>query len=323
MKAAGHRFPGKLLLFGEYSVVTGGDGLIIPLNRFGAFWQDVETISEETAQRIESGQELIRYHQWLTENSSLFYGKLDLAQMGKDLKGGSWIASDIPRQYGTGSSGAVVAAVFHRYASEEIKKELQNPGKIIDLKAFLAQMEVFFHGKSSGMDPLCIYLNQAHRISGHRPPHPVSIPEAGANEALNIFLVDTGRSSSTGPLVKLFLEKMKDPVYAGKAGKTYNHLNRICIDETVSNGLSANMMPQLRNLSMLESEIFRTMIPDLILPLWYRGVMYDRYVLKLLGSGGGGYLLGFTLFSDETRKIFHNQGFEVLFLSTDDISQVS
>ena len=157
-------------------------------------------------------------------------------------------------------------------------------------------------------------------ISGNRPPHPVSIPEAGTHEALDVFLVDTGRSSSTGPLVKLFLDKMKDPVYAGKAGKTYNHLNRICIDETLSNGISASLMPQLRNLSMLESEIFRKMIPDVIFPLWNRGVMYDQYVLKLLGSGGGGYLLGFTYFSEETRKIFHNQGFEVLFLSTVDIS---
>jgi len=36
------------------------------------------------------------------------------------------------------------------------------------------------------------------------------------------------------------------------------------------------------------------MIPDQYKDLWLRGLNTNSYYLKLCGSGGGGYILGFT-----------------------------
>ncbi len=39
--------------------------------------------------------------------------------------------------------------------------------------------------------------------------------------------------------------------------------------------------------------------------LWEKGISDSTYTLKLCGSGGGGFLLGFTRDFEETKKEFH------------------
>ena len=61
-----------------------------------------------------------------------------------DLHNGWELSSDIPAGAGMGSSGAVVAAVYDRYAQ-------QKTDDLFALKNLFAQMENYFHGKSSGI----------------------------------------------------------------------------------------------------------------------------------------------------------------------------
>jgi mevalonate kinase len=53
----------------------------------------------------------------------------------------------------------------------------------------------------------------------------------------------------------------------------------------------------LRNMKGLSSillEHFKPMIPKVYHNLWQEGIDSNAYYLKLCGSGGGGFILGFT-----------------------------
>lgn len=68
------------------------------------------------------------------------------------LKEGLSIDSLIPMQKGLGSSGALCAAIYHHCGDKKITESL--------LLKNLATLESFFHGQSSGIDPLCSYLQR-------------------------------------------------------------------------------------------------------------------------------------------------------------------
>jgi len=68
--------------------------------------------------------------------------------------------SSIPQGYGVGSSGALVAAIYDTYAIDKIEAtETLTRDKLLRLKEIFSLMESFFHGKSSGLDPLNSYLS--------------------------------------------------------------------------------------------------------------------------------------------------------------------
>ena len=62
----------------------------------------------------------------------------------------------------------------------------------------------------------------------------------------------------------------------------------------------------------MEFDIFSRMIPDPIKPLWIRGILHEEYLLKLLGSGGGGFLLGFTQSLPEVIDFFDKMGYPAI-----------
>ena len=76
------------------------------------------------------------------------------------MKDGLYFDSSIPQGYGVGSSGALVAAIYDKYASDKITVlENLTRDKLLKLKSIFSMMESFFHGKSSGLDPLNSYLS--------------------------------------------------------------------------------------------------------------------------------------------------------------------
>jgi mevalonate kinase len=54
--------------------------------------------------------------------------------------------SSIPQGYGVGSSGALVAAIYDRYAQDKITV-LENSWKVIAAKKHILSNGSFFHGK--------------------------------------------------------------------------------------------------------------------------------------------------------------------------------
>lgn len=104
-----------------------------------------------------SKQELARFCAFLQEAEGLA-GIIDADSLESDLQNGWYLDSDVPIGYGLGSSGMVVAAVYDRYARSPIQDAM-------DLKALFARMEGYFHGSSSGIDPLQCYLGKPFEIT--------------------------------------------------------------------------------------------------------------------------------------------------------------
>jgi mevalonate kinase len=55
------------------------------------------------------------------------------------------------------------------------------------------------------------------------------------------------------------------------------------------------------------------MIPKKFHQLWASGIESNDYYLKLCGSGGGGYILGFTEDIDKARKALSDYKLEVVY----------
>ena len=169
----GPLFYSKILLFGEYGIIKDSKGLSIPYNfyngalKYGQNQNDVST---------ESNNILKEYYQYLKAlDNDLVSFNLD--QMASDIFRGMYFDSSIPRGYGVGSSGALVAAVYDRYALEKITVlENLTREKLLNLKDIFAAMESFFHGNSSGLDPLNSYLSLPILISSKNEIEATGIP---------------------------------------------------------------------------------------------------------------------------------------------------
>ncbi len=55
------------------------------------------------------------------------------------------------------------------------------------------------------------------------------------------------------------------------------------------------------------------MIPKKFHALWKKGIETNDYYLKLCGSGGGGYILGFTQDIDKARHSLKDYNLEVVY----------
>ena len=55
------------------------------------------------------------------------------------------------------------------------------------------------------------------------------------------------------------------------------------------------------------------MIPIQFHELWQRGLETNAYYLKLCGSGGGGYMLGFTQDLDQAKAVLKDYKLEVVY----------
>ena len=115
----GPLFYSKILLFGEYGIIKDSKGLSIPYN----FYKGALIIpKQQTAQTQESNKHLEAFCTYLgqIEAGKQPLTRFDLSQMRADLALGMYFDSSIPQGYGVGSSGALVAAIYDRYAVDKI-----------------------------------------------------------------------------------------------------------------------------------------------------------------------------------------------------------
>ena len=151
---------GKILLFGEYGIIEDSMGLSIPYSDYnGKFLISKESNPESR----KSNRQLYSFYQNLVElkASNSLPCSLDLIAFEKDLKNNIYFDSSIPQGFGIGSSGAIVAATYDRYCNKnkiDSAKDIHNES-IIKLKSIFSKLESFYHGTSSGLDPLICYLN--------------------------------------------------------------------------------------------------------------------------------------------------------------------
>ena len=103
-----------------------------------------------------------------------------------------------------------MAAIYDRYCVEkkiDAESQISNEN-ILELKNTFSKLESFYHGTSSGLDPLICYLKLPVLIKSKNEIGTVGIP-ASADGNGAIFLLNTGQAGNTQPLVQHFLEKCK------------------------------------------------------------------------------------------------------------------
>jgi mevalonate kinase len=79
------------------------------------------------------------------------------------------------------------------------------------------------------------------------------------------------------------------------------------VNQCISDILSGNMrsfFESLIKVSTFQLKHFTNMIPENFMPAWKWGLDSGKFQLKLCGSGGGGFLLGFTTDYQASKKYF-------------------
>lgn len=296
-------FKSKILLFGEYSIIHNSMGLTIPFDFYkGKLTFRSRNLSEEES--IESNKALKEYSVFLRslcEKEELGF-RFDIEALERDIQKGLIFDSTIPQGFGVGSSGALVAALYDRYAFDKIYNEESPEGdEILKLKSCFSQMESYFHGTSSGIDPLICYLQHPLLIRSKTAIDAVGIPDSIQSGKGGIFLINTGKPGKTQPLVNLFLDKCKQEGFLHLVKKEMIPFNDNCIKAFLK-GEVKDLFSNMRELSHFLFSYLDPMIPVKFRKVWAKGLESETYYLKLCGSGGGGYLLGFTEDLEKTRE---------------------
>lgn len=301
-------FYAKILLFGEYGIIEDSQGLTVPYS----FYKGTLKFSDLSSEfERKSNLSLKKYSDYLMNIELDEKFKLNIADFQKDIVCGLFFDSNIPQGYGVGSSGALVAAIFEKYSFIKYTPESISKSELKELKKVFGVLESYFHGKSSGIDPLICYMNLPILIENKENVDRVSIPKSEEGKGA-IFLIDSGMTGETGPMVQIFFEKMKTEGFRKTMKEEFIRYNNACIDAFLKKEMNP-FFRNLKNLSVWAYEHFKPMIPESIYKAWKKGLDTNAYYLKLCGSGGGGYILGFTKDYAKAEKMLEGYQKEVIY----------
>jgi mevalonate kinase len=308
----GPLFYSKILLFGEYGIIRDSKGLSIPYNFYNGA---LKTEDNHTPEAIKSNGNLKRFVTYL-QNLQVEQPELvvfNTESLKTDVDNGMYFDSSIPQGYGVGSSGALVAAIYDKYAQNKITVlENLTREKLLKLKTIFSQMESFFHGKSSGLDPLNSYLSIPILINSKDNIEATGIPTQSLDGKGAVFLLDSGIIGETAPMVNIFMENLKDKGFRTMLKSQFIKYTDACVDNFLGGDMKSLFM-NTKKLSKVVLNNFKPMIPEQFHGLWQRGIDTNDYYLKLCGSGGGGYILGFTEDLERARLSLKDYKLEVVY----------
>ncbi len=308
----GPLFYSKILLFGEYGIIRDSKGLSIPYNFYNGA---LKTEGNQTPEAINSNGNLKRFVAYLTnlqtEQPDLVV--FNIEKLKTDVENGMYFDSSIPQGYGVGSSGALVAAIYDKYAQNKITVlENLTREKLLKLKTIFSQMESFFHGKSSGLDPLNSYLSIPILINSKDNIEATGIPTQSVNGKGAVFLLDSGIVGETAPMVNIFMEKLKDQGFRTMLKSQFIKHTDACVENFLGGDMKS-LFSNTKKLSKVVLNNFKPMIPEQFHGIWQQGIDSNDYYLKLCGSGGGGYILGFTENFDKAKLALKDYKLEVVY----------
>lgn len=308
----GPLFYSKILLFGEYGIIKDSKGLSIPYNFYNGALKVCENPSPEA---IKSNESLKRFADYLaqlqTEYPQLVTFHLEV--LNYDIERGMYFDSSIPQGYGVGSSGALVAAIYDKYAHNKITVlENLTREKLLQLKTIFSHMESFFHGKSSGLDPLNSYLSLPILIHSKDSIEPTGIPSQATNGKGAVFLLDSGIVGETAPMVNIFMENLKDKGFRTMLKNQFVKYTDACVENFLQGDVKS-LFSNTKKLSKVVLNNFKPMIPEQFHQVWQKGIDTNDYYLKLCGSGGGGYILGFTQDLEKAKASLKDYKLEVVY----------
>ncbi len=308
----GPLFYSKILLFGEYGIIQDSKGLSIPYNFYKGALKSDENPTDEAKKSNQSLVKFVAYLKQLqTEQPDLVTFNIELLQ--NDVNDGMYFDSSIPQGYGVGSSGALVAAIYDKYAANKITVlENLTREKLLQLKSIFSNMESFFHGKSSGLDPLNSYLSLPILINSKDNIEAAGIPSQSITGKGAVFLLDSGIVGETAPMVNIFMENLKDQGFRKMLKSQFIKYTDSCVENFLQGDMKS-LFKNTKELSKVVLSNFKPMIPEQFHQIWQNGIETNDYYLKLCGSGGGGYILGFTQDFEKAKKSLKDYKLEMVY----------
>ncbi len=304
----GPLFYAKILLFGEYGIIKDSKGLAIPFNSYKGALKSAKNLTGEAKK---SNQSLTNFYNYLVNLNSDEIS-FDVESLKSDIDNGMYFDSSIPQGYGVGSSGALVASIYDKYANNKITVlENLTRDKLLTLKQTFSLMESFFHGKSSGLDPLNSYLSLPILINSKENIEATGIPSQKEGKGA-VFLLDSEQIGETEPMVNIFMNKMKNEGFRKMLSEEFSIHTDACIDDFLQGNIKS-LFGNVKKLSKVVFANFKPMIPTAFHRVWEKGIQTNDYYLKLCGSGGGGYILGFTKDFEKAKSSLKDYKLELVY----------
>ena len=271
------KFYSKILLFGEYGVISNSNALSIPFEKFYGYLNKSDLLKNED--KI-SNSNIIELYEYMIDLD--IKDIIDFNFFKDDIDKGLHFVSNIPIASGLGSSGAFVASVFDSYQ----KKDIINLN-VEEIKNLLSIIESKFHGKSSGLDPSVSLFNSPIFYSNKQ----IKLIDKIHHKNFKVYIMDSKIKSSTKNMIEVFYKKMEESDFRYFFENKYIIYTNECIDYLL-NG-SDLFRDSLKQLSESTLNYFKEMIPNQLIDIWNEGHKSDSYYMKLCGSGGGGFFLIF------------------------------
>ena len=278
-------------------------GLATPVEQYNGVFRFGDVKDRTIAESNKSLELLANY---LIYNEQLS-GQYDTNAFLEGVEKGLYFDSNIPQGYGLGSSGALVAAVYHQY--NKFKKKSKT---VSEVKNELALLESYYHGKSSGLDAIVCYLNKAVLVDKGEVKDAFELKKP-EKPAIKVFLINTRIPRSTAPFVTLFLEKCKNAKFMGTIEKSLVPATNIAI-ESLMKGKHAKLLSSVKLISQLQYDLLPEFIPNQFKEVWKDGLRNNEFHLKICGAGGGGFIIGFARADADLRLLLG--GKEVIELMT-------
>jgi len=275
-------FNSKLLLFGEYTVLEGSSAVACPFEKFKAKFR----MGEET-NFLGFYQDFHQYMKSmdLTPWTTVFRDDAFKAA----CEEGMFFDPEIPVGYGIGSSGAFTAAVYDAFVDPLEQTDLKS------LQSLFAAMESYFHGRSSGFDPLISYINRPVMNDGKGNLSLVDLP-GDYFHPYGLYLIDSGMARSTATYVEIFREKLLMEQYREKFILPLVRINEELIMSYTKAKVDLSIIQKLTELSYIQLKAFPEMILPEMAEIWREVYVSGKHLIKLCGAGGGGF---YYLFSSD------------------------
>ena len=127
-----------------------------------------------------------------------------------------------------------------------------------------------------------------------------------------MFLLDSEIVGETEPMVNIFMNKMKNDGFRKMLNEEFALHTDACIDDFL-HGNVKSLFGNIKKLSKVVLTNFKPMIPVAFHKVWEQGITTNDYYLKLCGSGGGGYILGFTEDYEKAKKKLQDYKLELVY----------
>ena len=113
-------------------------------------------------------------------------------------------------------------------------------------------------------------------------------------------------------MVNIFMENLKDKGFRAMVKNEFNKYTDACVENFLGGDIKS-LFSNTKQLSKVVLNNFKPMIPEQFHGLWQKGIDTNDYYLKLCGSGGGGYILGFTEDLEKAKAALNDYKLEVVY----------